>query len=66
MSDKKAAYRQGVWVAVVLGALTALEYWISIALDGSLVFLTLIGLVKAGIIVQYFMHIYRVWQEDSH
>jgi hypothetical protein len=32
----------------------------------SAVFLLLIALIKAAIIVQFFMHIYRLWREESH
>ena len=28
--------------------------------------LFLIALVKAGLIVNYFMHVYRLWREESH
>jgi cytochrome c oxidase subunit IV len=28
--------------------------------------LIIVALVKAGLIIQYFMHIYRLWREESH
>jgi hypothetical protein len=67
MSEKKmAAFRQGVMVLVALAVLTAVEYWISMA-SGSVVFLFLIALGKGGLILNYFMHVSSLWQEeDSH
>lgn len=67
MSDKKAAaYRLGIVTAVVLAVLTALEYWVSVGLGGSPVLLLIIALIKAGVIIQNFMHIARLWREESH
>jgi len=67
VSEKKAAaYRLGIITAIILAVLTILEYVVSVNLNGSMVFLLLIALVKAGIIVQNFMHIARLWREESH
>lgn len=67
MSEKKAAaYRLGIVTAIILAALTILEYWVSVGLNGSMVFLLIIALIKAGVIVQNFMHITRLWREESH
>jgi cytochrome c oxidase subunit 4 len=67
MSEKKAAaYRLGIITAVALAILTALEYFVSVGLNGSAVWLFIIALIKAGIIVQNFMHITRLWREESH
>lgn len=64
--DKKAAaYRLGLITLLILAALTAVEYFVSIFL-GSLVLIFIIALVKAAIIVQNFMHIARLWREESH
>jgi cytochrome c oxidase subunit 4 len=67
MSEKKAAaYRLGIITVVALAILTALEYFVSVGLNGSAVWLFIIALIKAGIIVQNFMHITRLWREESH
>jgi len=67
VNQKKAeAYRLGIITAVILAVLTVLEYWISVGLHGSAVFLFIIALIKAGVIVQNFMHIARLWREESH
>jgi cytochrome c oxidase subunit 4 len=66
MNDKKAAaYRLGVISLVILAVLTIVEYFIAVYM-GSLVLLFIIALVKAAVIVQNFMHIARLWREESH
>jgi cytochrome c oxidase subunit 4 len=65
LADRKAAYRQGLLVLVGLAVLTALEFWIATAGGGSTVFLFILALAKAGVIVQYFMHLDRVWSEEE-
>lgn len=66
MKDKKADYRQGFFVFLALAVLTGIEMAIAIYLDNPAVPLIIISLIKAGLIVQYFMHIYRLWREESH
>lgn len=62
-------YRQIYLVFGVLVVLTIVEFIIAtanLALVGG-VFLLLLALAKAGLIVQFFMHIYRLWRdEESH
>jgi hypothetical protein len=66
MNDKKAAaYRLGLITLVILAVLTAVEYVVSIYL-GSLVLLFIIAVIKAAVIIQNFMHITRLWREESH
>lgn len=60
-----ASYRQIILVSIVLAVLTGIEYVVALSFP-SAVFLLLIALVKAAIIVQFFMHIYRLWREESH
>ena len=67
MSERKAAvYRLGIITAVILAVLTGIEYWISVGLHGSMVLLLIMALIKAAVIVQNFMHITRLWREESH
>ena len=63
---KKANYRQGIYIFLVLAVLTALEIVIATNLENPAVPLIIVALIKAGLIVQYFMHIYRLWREESH
>jgi len=66
MNDKKAAaYRLGLITLIILAVLTAIEFVVAIYL-GSLVLLFIIALVKAAVIILNFMHIARLWQEESH
>ena len=63
--NKQRAFLQGLGVLVALAALTAVEYWVSVA-SGSVVFLALLAMAKAGLILNYFMHMASLWQEESH
>lgn len=63
VADQKAAKMRLGWkVGAGLAALTVVEYIVAVALTSPLPYLTLIALVKAWLIVQYFMHIYHLWQ----
>ena len=62
---KAAAYRLGLITLIILAALTVAEYFVSIY-TGSLILLMIIALIKAAIIVNNFMHITRLWREESH
>ena len=69
MGDNKAkAFRRGNITFLALLLLTALEFLIGIGviLNGSLTVLFLVALIKAALIVYVFMHIYRLWREESH
>ena len=66
MSEAKAAaYRQGLIVFLGLAVLTIVEYFVAVSLN-SAVLLLILALVKAALIVQYFMHVYRLWREEEH
>ena len=64
-TKKKEAYRLIFTIFLVLAVLTGVEYAVSQTLN-SMILLFLIALVKAGLIVNYFMHVYRLWREESH
>ncbi len=66
-------YALSVAIAVALFALTFLEYFIATAdelpiFSSTLIPLVVIALVKAALIVNYYMHITRIWSidEDGH
>ena len=66
MSENKAkAYRRGTIVFLVLLLLTAVEFYVGIALN-STALLLIMALLKAALIVYVFMHVYRLWREESH
>jgi cytochrome c oxidase subunit 3 len=62
--DKKAALNQGVIIFAFLAVLTALEFFVAVAI-GSVVLLVVVALVKAGLVVYYYMHIYRLNRADE-
>ena len=63
---KKAENRRNIIVAVVLAVLTVLEFFIAVNMDNATVPLLIVALVKAALIVQFFMHIYRLRREEDH
>ena len=64
-NDSKAqGYNQGVLVLIGLGALTGIEFYLAQG-GGSTMALSVIALLKAGIIAQYYMHIGRVGGEGE-
>jgi hypothetical protein len=67
LPGRKRAYRDGAVVLFGLAVLTAAEFWVASALAGSAAFLFVIALVKAGVIIQYYMHLNHVWGgEETH
>jgi cytochrome c oxidase subunit 4 len=67
LASRRAAYRLGVYVLIALAVLTALEFVIAVVLNGSIGFLFVIALAKAGLILQYYMHLNKVWSgEEAH
>jgi cytochrome c oxidase subunit IV len=65
LAARKADYRQGAMVLVGLAVLTALEYVIAVILEGSVSLLFILVLAKAGLILQYYMHVNRVWSDEE-
>lgn len=67
MSESKSkAFRRGTWTFLALMVLTIVEFVVAVAFDASIIMLFLIALVKAALIVWVFMHISRLWREESH
>lgn len=67
MSEKRsAAYRQSATVALVLAVLTAIEYFAALHFQ-STALLFLLALFKAVAVLNYFMHVSRLWtSEEGH
>jgi len=66
MNDKKrAAYRTGIIVFLILAALTAGEFYLA-SISGAVAGLFIIALIKAALIIRYFMHVNRLWAEEGH
>jgi hypothetical protein len=65
LTRRSAAYRLGFLVLAALAVLTVVEYLVGVTWS-SITLLLVLGLFKAGLIVQYFMHVARVWSEEEH
>lgn len=64
--SKSRGFNQGIVVLFALAVFTGIEYGVA-QMGGSAVSLIVIALIKAGIIIQYFMHAGRIADsEDSH
>lgn len=50
-----------------LAALTVVEFWLSSAIQSALPYLTFIAIIKAILIIYYFMRVSQLWaREDQH
>lgn len=61
---KKTAVQRGINVLIGLGVLTAVEYGVSL-IEFSTIALFVISIFKAGLIMNYFMHIGSLWSEEG-
>jgi cytochrome c oxidase subunit IV len=61
---KKSALQQGVMVFIGLAVLTAVEYGISL-IEFSTIALFVVSLMKAGLIMNYFMHVSSLWSQEG-
>jgi len=62
--SKSAAIRTSLIVAAILAAMTIVEYFVALAYSGAALLL-LLGLVKAFFVVNFYMHISRLWAPDG-
>ena len=63
---KSLRTRIGWLVAFGLVVLTGVEYWIAVSLSGSTFpYLVVIALIKAWLILRYFMHIRQLWRGEG-
>jgi len=58
--------KRGWVVGVILAILTIGEYFIAVEIHENFIPLVVIALVKAVLIVWYFMHVYRIWGTEAH
>jgi len=67
MNEKRsAAYRASVTVGLVLAVLSIIEYFAAIYLHSTVV-IFLLALFKAVAVLNYFMHVSRLWtQQEGH
>lgn len=62
--DKSSALRQGVLIFVYLTILTALEYFVAVAI-GATSILVVVAVIKAALVMYYYMHIYKLNAEND-
>ena len=63
--DKSAALGQGVVIFVYLAVLSLIEYFIAVAFEATGI-LVVVAIVKAALVLYYFMHIYKLNDEDQN
>lgn len=63
--DKSSAFRQGLMIFVYLAVLTGLEFFVAVALNAVIIMIA-IALVKAGLVLYYYMHIYKLNEESEN
>lgn len=63
-SKRSAAYGLSAGVAIALAVLTIIEYFVALAVSSPIV-LFLIALVKAYLVVVFFMHVSRLWKPEG-
>lgn len=66
MNQKKPVSEllRGVYVFAALAVLTALEYWLGTS-EAPAIFLWVIAILKAALVVIYFMHIGRLFSAEG-
>jgi hypothetical protein len=62
----KSAQRTGLYIFLALMVLTIVESIVGGMENPITVLLLIVALVKAALIVYFFMHVYRLWREESH
>ncbi len=59
--SKFNALTRGVVVFIILGVLTAIEYVLGV-IESPAILLWIVALIKAGLVLWYFMHLPRVFR----
>ena len=62
--EKSSVLSQGVFIFVYLAVLTALEFLVAISFN-SVPLLVVVALIKAALVVYYYMHIYKLTLESE-
>jgi len=63
-NKKSAALREGVFVFLALAVLTAVEYLVGVSTE-MVALLFALMLVKAALVVYFFMHISRLFESEE-
>lgn len=66
MSKNNSSPYQLIFIVfIALVVLTGVEYAVS-QVTSSTAILMILAFLKAALIVNYFMHVYRLWREEEH
>ena len=68
MQEEAAAQNRGLMVALLLAALTLIEFFIAIGFDSMLVvvpLLSVFAVAKAWVILVEFMHLLKLWRGEG-
>lgn len=63
--EHKPNLLQGVNVFIALAVLTAIEFFIAIT-TASVLLISIVALIKAGLVLYYYMHVYKLRDVDKH
>lgn len=63
-AKKASAVRTGVIIAIILGVLTLIEFVVGLVIPNPWILLTL-ALLKALLVIQFFMHVSRVFAREG-
>lgn len=63
-TSKSKAFRLGLFVFIALVVLTVVEFFLAVYLNVWLL-LVIVALCKAGLVIYYYMHVYRLFQADT-
>lgn len=64
MNKNSSELRIGINIFIVLGVLTGVEYLLGLY-EAPSIFLWIVGIVKAGLVVWFFMHFKRLFQAEE-
>src|SRR5919109_2479836 len=62
--DKKSMLSQGILIFIYLAVLTGLEFFVAISFN-AIALLVVVALVKAALVVYYYMHVYKLNLESE-
>ncbi len=64
IQEKSSMLSQGIFIFVYLAVLTGLEFFVAVAFD-AVPILIVIAIVKAGLVLYYYMHVYKLNAENE-
>lgn len=62
--NHSVSLRQGLLIFIILAFLTFIEFFIAIS-SQSLLLLAIVAVIKAGLVLYYYMHVYKLVESDS-